>query len=226
MSAAVEVADDGTVVDRKRRIKLIVVGDSAVGKTSLLLSYVRGEFPLEHAPTVFDNHAAQCQRAGLNVTLELVDTAGQEAYDRLRPLSYSGCDVVLCCYSTTSRESFERVRTKWAPEVAHFCPGQPILLVGLKTDLRDEVEDPTSTVSPQEGATLANEIRAVAALEASARTRVGLDAVFERALDTVLCERFPELYASSASGAKQQDQATSAVGSRHQRKKKRPCAIL
>uniref|UniRef100_A0A8C3LHC8 Uncharacterized protein n=1 Tax=Chrysolophus pictus TaxID=9089 RepID=A0A8C3LHC8_CHRPC len=63
-------------------------------------------------------------------------TAGQEDYDRLRPLSYSDTNVVLICFDVTSRSSYDNILTKWYPEVNHFCKGVPMLLVGCKTDLR------------------------------------------------------------------------------------------
>lgn len=87
-------------------------------------------------------------------TLGLFDTAGQEDYDRLRPLSYPQTDVFLVCFSVTSPASFENVKEKWFPEVRgrapamrrlmpvtqvhHHCPGVPCLIVGTQIDLRDD----------------------------------------------------------------------------------------
>ena len=68
----------------------------------------------------------------------LWDTAGQEEYDRLRPLSYDNVDVVIICYDVTTPASFENVSVRWAPETRHFCPEAPIILVGCKTDLKSE----------------------------------------------------------------------------------------
>lgn len=73
-------------------------------------------------------------------TLGLFDTAGQEDYDRLRPLSYPQTDVFLICFSVMSPASFENVKEKWLPEVHHHCPGVPCIIVGTQIDLR---EDPT-----------------------------------------------------------------------------------
>lgn len=72
----------------------------------------------------------------------LFDTAGQEDYDRLRPLSYPQTDVFLICFSVMSPASFENVKEKWLPEVHHHCPGVPCIIVGTQIDLR---EDPTLT---------------------------------------------------------------------------------
>ena len=68
--------------------------------------------------------------------LALWDTAGQEDYDRLRPLSYPDTDVLLLCFAVDNPDSFENVADKWAIELHTFCSGAPIILVGTKTDLR------------------------------------------------------------------------------------------
>uniref|UniRef100_A0A8C5ZH50 Uncharacterized protein n=1 Tax=Marmota marmota marmota TaxID=9994 RepID=A0A8C5ZH50_MARMA len=76
-------------------IKCVVVGNSAVGKTRLLISYTTNKFPSEYVPTVFDNYAVTVMIGGELYTLGLFDTAGQEDYDRLRLLSYPQTDVFL-----------------------------------------------------------------------------------------------------------------------------------
>ncbi|WFD21178.1 GTPase Cdc42 [Malassezia caprae] len=167
-------------------IKCVVVGDGAVGKTCLLISYTTNKFPSEYVPTVFDNYAVTVMIGEDPYTLGLFDTAGQEDYDRLRPLSYPQTDVFLVCFSVTSPASYENVREKWFPEVHHHCPGVPSLIVGTQVDLRD---DPTVVeklarqklrpISAEMGERLARELGAVKYVECSALTQKGLKNVFD-----------------------------------------------
>ncbi len=114
-------------------------------------------------------------------TLGLFDTAGQEDYDRLRPLSYPQTDVFLVCFSVTSPASFENVKEKWFPEVHHHCPGVPCLIVGTQVDLRDDNavleklgRQKQRPVAPEAGERLARELGAVKYVECSALTQKGV----------------------------------------------------
>lgn len=170
-------------------IKCVVVGDGAVGKTCLLISYTTNKFPSEYVPTVFDNYAVTVMIGGEPYTLGLFDTAGQEDYDRLRPLSYPQTDVFLVCFSVVSPSSFENVKEKWVPEITHHCQKTPFLLVGTQIDLRDEqstleklAKNKQKPITLEQGEKLAKELKAVKYVECSALTQKGLKNVFDEAI--------------------------------------------
>merc|ERR550525_1067681 len=182
-----------------QNVKCVCVGDGAVGKTCMLISYTTNAFPGEYIPTVFDNYHANIVVDGKPINLGLWDTAGQEDYDRLRPLSYPQTDVFLVCFSLISRTSYENVRRKWIPEVSHHCPKVPIVLVGTKADCR---HDPNTQrqmaakgetfITPEEGEELRRKIQAMHPgdtahyVECSALTQEGLRNVFETAVRVAL----------------------------------------
>ena len=173
-------------------IKCVVVGDGAVGKTCMLISYASNKFPLQYVPTVFDNYAVNLCVGGEPYLLGLFDTAGQEEYDRLRTLAYPGTDVFLVCFSVALPSSFENVRDKWIPEVKHYCPKVPLVLVGTQSDLRGDAVTISNLakrkekfVTEEEAAKLARRIGAYTYTECSALTQKGLKNVFDEAILSV-----------------------------------------
>ncbi|KAI0253132.1 cell division control protein 42 [Lactifluus subvellereus] len=174
-------------------MKCVVVGDGAVGKTCLLISYTMNMFPSGYVPTVFDTYVVTMMIGDDPYTLSLFDTAGQEDYDRLRPLSYPLTDVFLVCFSITSPASFKNVKGKWFPELHHHCPGVPCLIVGTQVDLRDDpqvikklITEKQLPIAPAQGERLAHELGAVKYVECSALTQKGLKNVFDEAIVAAL----------------------------------------
>ncbi|MEN0652134.1 MULTISPECIES: GTP-binding protein [Hyphobacterium] len=168
-------------------VRMVFAGSSAVGKTTLLIAYTSNVFPGEYVPSVFDNYQANVRRADGIQEMQLRDTPGSSEYARLRPLSYAGSDVAGLCFAVNSRRSFEDVSTVWVPEIRATLPDAPIVLIGLKTDLRTNtyaaLSDPVSTA---EGEALASAIGATAYRENSALTADGVPGTFETMLDAAL----------------------------------------
>ncbi len=177
-----------------RSIKCVVVGDGAVGKTSLLISYTTNQFPEDYVPTVFDNYSANVMVENEKVTINLWDTAGQEEYDRLRPLSYTQTDIFLICFSVVEPSSYSNVKSKWIPEIRHHTPKDTlVLLVGTKADLRDdphvldELEENGDTpVSSADAERLASSLGCVGYKECSAASQQGVREIFDYAIKAVI----------------------------------------
>jgi Ras-related C3 botulinum toxin substrate 1 len=176
-----------------QHIKCVVVGDGAVGKTCLLWVYANNSFPDEYVPTVFDNYSANVMVEGRTINLGLWDTAGQEDYDKLRPLSYPGTNVFLICFSVVNPASYENVKTKWYPEVSHHCQNVPLILVGTKADLRDDpnfLKDMqgkgVKVKTAEDAEELRKAIKAVKYVECSAKTQQGIKQVFDESIKVVL----------------------------------------
>nr|CAB3464738.1 unnamed protein product [Digitaria exilis] len=189
-------------------IKCVTVGDGAVGKTCMLICYTSNKFPTDYIPTVFDNFSANVSVDGNIVNLGLWDTAGQEDYSRLRPLSYRGADVFVLAFSLISRASYENVLKKqWMPELRRFAPNVPVVLVGTK--LGGEMLNISATTEPTsltilglqqlqrhklvlslysylQGEELRKQIGAAAYIECSSKTQQNVKAVFDTAIKVVL----------------------------------------
>ncbi|SCU95646.1 LAMI_0F03158g1_1 [Lachancea mirantina] len=206
-------------VGNNLRKKLVIVGDGACGKTCLLIVFSKGQFPEVYVPTVFENYVADVEVDGVHVELALWDTAGQEDYDRLRPLSYPDSNVVIICFSIDLPDSLDNVQEKWIAEVSHFCQGVPVILVGCKVDLRENPQAietlraiGQSPVTTAQGEAVASKIGAVSYLECSAKTAFGVREVFETATRAAL-------------GGKRQSKAIANTGSAVVKKKKK-CVLL
>ena len=178
----------------KNRFKIVIVGDSGCGKTSLLSSYIRGSFPDVYEPTIFENHRAYLQKKNPDnsnltskninnpdlVCLDLWDTAGQEDYERLRRLSYEDSNLVIIAYSVGARETLLNIPEVWAPEVLSYCPDVPIILVGLKADLPIKANEPGDSLE------VAKRIGAVAHIEVSAKEMYHVNTVFDTCINIIL----------------------------------------
>jgi len=155
--------------------------------------FTLGFFPTHYIPTVFENYVTDCRVDGKSVQLALWDTAGQEDYERLRPLAYSKAHVILIGFSIDTPDSLDNVKHKWVVEAQERCPDVPIILVGLKKDLRGDpvaIEEMRKRsqrfVTETEGEHAAREIGARKYLECSSLSGEGVDDVFEAATRAAL----------------------------------------
>jgi len=252
-------------------IKLVVVGDGGVGKTSLLVSYTHNYFPGDYIPTVFEHYTANVvwsssknshrnnsgsgsssssgkrarnisghfsssssssnnnskspstpsrinnQGIGIGqrldslgspssprtpnsddkiVRLSLWDTAGQEDYDKLRPMSYPHTNVFMLCYSSVDPETALNIGRKWVPEIREHTPNVPIILVATKIDMRDHRsvvikmnEKRTVPLSRDDGLQMVRDYKLDGFIECSALSKKGLMEAFDECIAAVVCPR-------------------------------------
>ncbi|OBT95873.1 Rho GTPase [Pseudogymnoascus verrucosus] len=179
--------------------KLVLLGDGASGKTSLLNVFTRGYFPTVYEPTVFENYVHDIFVDNVHIELSLWDTAGQEEFDRLRSLSYDDTHAIMLCFSVESKDSLENIESKWVGEIAENCPGVKLVLVALKCDLRENddaaEEEPTAPaagggkkecITYQQGLEVARRIGALRYLECSAMRNRGVNEAFTEAARVAL----------------------------------------
>ncbi|KAI6661353.1 hypothetical protein LOD99_10020 [Oopsacas minuta] len=176
-------------------IKSCIVGDSDVGKSSLLISYTTKKFPSDNTPA-FWSGVEDYTIDGIDVSLSFWDTFDHENSYRLKPLSYRETDVLLILFSLINHISFENVKVKWNPEVMYYCPHTPKILVGTKLDLRDDGEITTllenekfAPISYSQGVEMMRDIGAVSYFECSALTQIGVTQVFEEAMRVAIAFR-------------------------------------
>ncbi|KAI4302317.1 hypothetical protein MLD38_038078 [Melastoma candidum] len=157
------------------RVKLVLLGDSGVGKSCIVLRFVRGQFDPTSKVTIGASFLSQTIALldSTTVKFEIWDTAGQERYAALAPLYYRGAAVAVIVYDITSQESFHKAQY-WVKELQkHGGPDMIMALVGNKADLHERRE-----VSAESGMDYA-ERNGMFFIETSAKTADNINQLFE-----------------------------------------------
>uniref|UniRef100_A0A915AHM6 small monomeric GTPase n=1 Tax=Parascaris univalens TaxID=6257 RepID=A0A915AHM6_PARUN len=174
-------------------LKILIIGESGVGKSSLMLRFVDDTFDPEISATIgVDFRVTSRTVDGNRVKLAIWDTAGQERFRTLTPSYYRGAQGVICVYDVTNRCSFERL-DHWMNEVDTYSTKNNAIkmLVGNKIDKTSRV------ISREEGLQFAKRHRMLF-IEASAKTREGVQCAFEELIEKVI--QTPGLWVSDRSG--------------------------
>lgn len=160
---------------RQYNFKVVLLGEGCVGKTSIVLQYVEGQYNSEHITTIqasFLNKKLQLP-TGDEVLLNIWDTAGQERFHALSPIYYRGSQGAILVYDITEADSFQKVK-KWVRELKRMLGSDIILIIaGNKCDLSEE-----RTVTEQEAVEYAHSVGAHY-IETSAKINVNIDKLFE-----------------------------------------------
>jgi len=173
-----------------KALKCVLLGDGAVGKTSLIISYTTNGYPTEYQPTAYDNYKVDIHVNSESLRLQIHDTAGQDDFDHLRPLCYSGCDVIMMCFSVVNPTSLVNVKEKWIKEVRKYMPKVPVVLVGTQTDLKSNVDVlidlakyNEKPITDEEAWECAKQIGAKTYVQSSSLTLDNLKEAFDTAID-------------------------------------------
>ncbi len=137
------------------QIKLVVIGDSGVGKTNFIFQFTEGHFSSIHVATVgfdYKSKIIKLPKSKKNVKLQIWDTAGQERYMSVNKNLFQKVQGIILMYDLTSRESFEHINY-WLNLVKHTTSSKTVMLVANKLD----IEEDKRIVSEEEGAKVAKD---------------------------------------------------------------------
>ncbi|CAG5113300.1 Oidioi.mRNA.OKI2018_I69.chr2.g7415.t1.cds [Oikopleura dioica] len=168
----------------KALLKLLLVGDSGVGKSAILIRYADNTFTDVYTGTIgVDFKLKKIYKRGEELTLQIWDTAGQERFKSLVRSFYNGANGVVVVFDLSNRTSFEAIR-RWMSEIRENCDEIPRILVGNKVD------GPRS-VSQAEGEQIAAKY-GLQYIETSAKTNLRIEETFEKLTDQIMIQRKPK----------------------------------
>ncbi|TNV75994.1 hypothetical protein FGO68_gene3684 [Halteria grandinella] len=127
---------DGNSDQQLETLNIVLVGDTGVGKTNLLISYATDEFRMEHVPTVFDHYSLEIDVRGHPMKVEAWDQSGRDEHLNLRKFAYGKAQAIVICFHKHTPATFKSVQTKWLPEIRKDdkLKAIPLILVATKCD--------------------------------------------------------------------------------------------
>ena len=194
----------------RRPRKIVVVGDMCTGKSGLISAYCKDRFSDMYVPTILRSCLTDADICGEKIELVVIEVSGRDDYAKLRRCAYRRTDAIILCYSSDNASSLDKIKSHWLPEVQTYTSNAPYILVGTKTDIREEIldqleqmtdEEKTQTfngtgsnvksltgrlVSTEHGYDTAQSIGAHSFHECSARYRDGTRVIFETVAEVAL----------------------------------------
>ena len=163
--------------------KIVIIGDSAVGKTSLINQFVESSFSEDYKPTLGANIVRKdVNMDNTKVRLIMWDLAGQEKYRVVRSMYFQGCEGALLVYDVTRYHTLDSINDKWLKDYKkHVKKKGAYILIGNKTDLKDQVAVPT-----ERGKELASKIKASHFIETSAKLGENIEEAFSLLVTQIL----------------------------------------
>ena len=162
------------------RLKLLIIGDSAVGKTSMLLKYTDNFFPESHLATIgVEFKTKDIQYNGYNINLQVWDTAGQERFKSITKSFFRNANGIIFVYDITQKNSFKNVKD-WIKDSEANDTGFKRILVGNKIDLQNKRQVQLNEV--KDWADKKN----LEVIEASAKTGANIDKAVMKLIELIL----------------------------------------
>ncbi|UCD01056.1 MAG: GTP-binding protein [Promethearchaeota archaeon] len=159
---------------KKYMLKIIIIGEAAVGKTSLVNKFVSGKFIKDYRASIGTNIFIKKIKIenDIDTTIQLWDIAGQERWIKMRRPYYAGARGVIIVGDLTRKNTFDQIEKFWAPDVKQYCEIAPIILLANKNDLKKEL-------SELEVNSLGDKINALSIIYTSAKTGENVEAAFK-----------------------------------------------
>lgn len=162
-------------------LKIIIIGEPAVGKTSLVKKFVSGQFVNDYRASIGTNIFTTKinLKSGIDVKIQIWDIAGQERWIAMRTIYYKGTDGVLIVADLTRKNTFEQIEKFWYADLKKNNISSPIILLGNKSDLKKDITE-------EEIEALGKKIKAKDILITSAKTDVNVEKAFKLISEQVL----------------------------------------
>jgi len=163
------------------KFKFVIIGENAVGKTSLARAFVSRQFQLDYRPTIGTNVFVHkfTLRPNLEVSVSLFDIAGQEKWAMMRNVYYKGAQAAFLVGDLTRQRSFEDLTKFWYPDFSTFCAGSPVIILANKLDLESKTD--TNVIE-----NVAKEVNAVDIVYTSAKTGENCDEALRKLVEICL----------------------------------------
>lgn len=174
---------EAEISEREFVYKIVILGDAAVGKTSLISQFVEGSFTEDYKPTL----GANIVRKDINlnstkVRLIMWDLAGQEKYQVVRSMYFQGCQGALFVYDITRYNTLDNISTRWVRDFKKYVKKKGVfILIGNKSDLKDQ-----RVIPAEKGKNLASKIKASHFIETSAKLGENIEEAFSLLVHEIL----------------------------------------
>ena len=199
------------------KLKLLIIGDTSVGKSSILLTYTDNYFPEAHLATIgVEYKVKELLTDKYKIILQIWDTAGQERFRSITKSFFRNTNGILFVYDITDRKSFQSVKD-WIKDSEMHDSGFEKILCGNKIDLKDERQ---VTFNELEEYGMKKKIEVI---ETSAKSKINIDESFKKLVDLILSKKTEEEIAKEFGVKAPQSQNINLTKSNTQNKKKKCC---